>query len=210
MSLPADGGRELVHQPRAPRPWSGACLSARALLSPRGAPWDRAPSAHRSHLLWSAPHGGSVPSLSRLPTPSRGIPRWRSRFLRHHAVPTPGHSGLPTPSPPHPSVLPALPTCAERPPRVTRRPARLSPRPSSSSSPARPPPPPSSKCLQPLCSLTFCSEIILDLQKGAETQSQEAPSACVPCPPTPGMTSPGTRIKTPIRTVPVPHSRGTS
>lgn len=133
-----------------------------------------------------------------------------SCFLRHHAVPTPGHSGLPTPSPPHPSVLPALPTRAERPPRVTRRPARLSPRPSSSSSPARPPPPPSSKCLQPLCSLTFCSEIILDLQKGAETQSQEAPSACVPCPPTPGMTSPGTRIKTPIRTVPVPHSRGTS
>lgn len=130
---------------------------------------------------------------------------------RPHPRGTPGSPPrLLLPTPPHPSVLPALPTRAERPPRVTRRPARLSPRPSSSSSPARPPPPPSSKCLQPLCSLTFCSEIILDLQKGAETQSQEAPSACVPCPPTPGMTSPGTRIKTPIRTVPVPHSRGTS
>lgn len=120
MSLPADGGRELVHQPRAPRPWSGACLSARALLSPGGAPWDQAPSAHHSHLLWSAPHGGSVPSLSRLPTPptpSRGIPRWRSRFLRHHAVPTPGHSGLPTPSPSADSSSPFGSPCTANPRR---------------------------------------------------------------------------------------------
>lgn len=70
-------GRSWCLNPAALRPWSGASLSARSLLSPERPLWDRAPSAHCSHLLWSAPRDGSSPPLSYFPNPSRGIPRWR-------------------------------------------------------------------------------------------------------------------------------------